>query len=158
VIPRPAALALAAMIAAIGGCGAEPEDDPEAVIRGWSRAVNAGDYDRAGAFFAPNAVVQQVDEVRLGGPADGARFSASLPCRADLTRVVAEQRTSLATFRLRNGRSPCSGPAEVRFAVREGKLTEWRQLPPPPPARGLRTYFPTPPMSPGSGSVHGPAT
>jgi len=158
VIPRPAALALAAMIAAIGGCGAETEDDPEAVIRGWSRAVNAGDYDRAGAFFAPNAVVQQVDEVRLRGPADGARFSASLPCRADVTRVVAEQRSSLASFRLRNGRSPCSGAAEVRFAVREGKLTEWRQLPPPPPARGLRTFFPTPPMSPGSGSVHGPAT
>jgi len=106
------------MIAAIGGCGAETEDDPEAVIRGWSRAVNAGDYDRAGAFFAPNAVVQQVDEVRLRGPADGARFSASLPlprrrdagrCRAaQLARQLPPpQRTEPVQ---RRGRGPLRGP------------------------------------------------
>ncbi len=152
---RPSALAL--VLGAIGGCAAEPAEDPGAVIRGWSRAVNAGDYDRAGAFFARNAVVEQVEEVRLGGPADGARFSASLPCRADVIRVLPEQRTSLATFRLRDGRSPCSGPAEVRFAVREGKLTEWRQLPPRPPAQGLQTFVPTRPTSSGSGSPDGPA-
>lgn len=152
-----ALLGLAAVLAAICGCAAGPEEDPEAVIRGWSRAVNAGDYDRAGAFFARNAVVEQVEEVRLGGPADGARFSASLPCRADVIQVVPEQRTSLATFRLRGGRSPCSGPAEVRFAVREGKLTEWRQLPPRPPAPGLRAFSPTRPTSSGPASVDGPA-
>lgn len=156
-IRSPAALGLAAVLAAICGCAAKPEEDPEAVIRGWSRAVNAGDYDRAGAFFARHAVVEQVQEVRLGGPADGARFSASLPCRADVIRVVPEQRTLLATFRLRGGRSPCSGPAEVQFAVREGKLTESCELPPRPPAPGLRAFSPTPPMSSGSRSVDGPA-
>jgi hypothetical protein len=148
---------LPAVLAAIGGCAAAPEPDPEMVIRGWSRAVNAGDYDRAGAFFARNAVVEQVEEIRLEGPADGARFSASLPCRADVTRPVAEQRPSLAIFRLRNGRSRCSGPAEVRFAVRDGKLTEWRQLPPPPPAQGLRAFSPTRAMSSAARSADGPA-
>ena len=136
-------LALTTAVLAVGGCGDEPpREDPEAVIRGWSRATNAGDYDRAGAFFAPNAVVAQVEDMRLRGPADGARFSASLPCEADVTRVAAEGRTWLATFRLRDGTTRCTGTAEVRFAVRDGKLTEWRQLPPPPPPSGLRTSAP----------------
>ena len=121
----------------MGGCGGASENDPESVIRGWNRAVNAGDFDRAGTFFAPNAVVEQVEEMRLRGPADAARFSASLPCRAEVTRVVVERRSSLASFRLRDGQTPCSGAAEVRFVVRDGKLIEWRQLPPPPPGRGL---------------------
>ncbi len=148
-IVRLPALVLVAVAAALGGCGTAPENDPEAVIRGWNRAVNAGDYDRAGAFFAPNAVVQQVEEMRLRGPADAARFSASLPCRAEVTRVVDERRTSLASFRLRDGQTPCSGAAEVRFAVRDGKLTEWRQLPPPPPGRGLEVFTPDRPKVPG---------
>lgn len=147
VIARPSALGLAVVAAALAGCAAERGEDPEAVIRGWSRATNAGDYGRAGAFFAPNAVVEQVDELRLRGPADGARFSASLPCRADVTRVVSAGRTGVASFRLRDGETPCSGSAEVRFAVRGGKLTEWRQLPPPQPPEGLETFSPASPVT-----------
>ena len=139
---RSPVLVLLAVAAALGGCGGAPESDPEAVIRGWNRAVNAGDFDRAGAFFAPNAVVEQVEEMRLRGPADAARFSASLPCRAEVTRVVVERRSSLASFRLRDGQAPCSGAADVRFVVRDDKLTEWRQLPPPPPGRGLEVLTP----------------
>lgn len=130
------ALALTLLLASLAGCAVGGGDDPEAVIRGWSGAVNAGDYERAGTFFAPNAVVEQIGETRLRDPADGARFSSSLPCRADVVEVVRGERTSLATFRLRDGRGACSGSAEVRFAVHDGKLTEWRQLPPPPPVEG----------------------
>ena len=136
-VSRRLALALAAAFLVIGGCAGEAEQDPEAVIRGWNRAVNAGDYERAGSFFAPNALIQQVEEMRVRGPAEAARFSGSLPCRAEVTGVVAEERSSVATFRLRDGRTPCSGEAEVRFVVREGKFTEWRQLAPRPPPRGL---------------------
>ncbi|MGI8441308.1 MAG: nuclear transport factor 2 family protein [Thermoleophilaceae bacterium] len=131
-------LAIAVLLGTLAGCGAEERtEDPEAAIRGWSRAVNAGDYERAGAFFAPDAVVEQAEETRLRTPADAARFSASLPCRADVTRVVPEERASVATFRLREGRGgPCRGDAKVRFTVRDGKMTEWRQLPEAPPPRG----------------------
>ena len=87
-------------------------------------------------------IVEQVEETRLPGPDDAPLFSASLPCEADVTHVVAERRTSLATFELRDGRTPCRGTAEVRFAVRDGKLTEWRQLPQAPPPRGLEASRP----------------
>ena len=131
-------LAVALLLGALSGCGGGGRtEDPEAAIRGWSRAVNAGDYERAGAFFAPNAVVEQVEETRLRTPAEASRFSASLPCRADVIDVVPEDHTSVATFRLRGGRGgPCRGDATVRFAVRDGKLTEWRQLPQGPPPTG----------------------
>ncbi len=132
-------LAVAVLLGALAGCGVEERtEDPEAAIRGWSRAVNAGDYERAGAFFAPDAVVEQLEETRLRTPDDAARFSASLPCRADVIRIEPEERASVATFRLREGREggPCRGDAKVRFAVRDGKLTEWRQLPQAPPPRG----------------------
>ncbi len=133
------ALAASALLAGLPGCaGGEPTEDPEAAIRGWSRAVNAGDYERAGRAFAPGAVVEQGEETRLRTPDDAARFSASLPCRADVIRVEPEERASVATFRLREGRGggPCRGDAKVRFTVRGGKLTEWRQLPQEPPPRG----------------------
>jgi hypothetical protein len=36
----------------------------------------------------------------------------------------------LASFRLRRGPGgECSGVVKVRYAIRKGKFTEWRQLP-----------------------------
>ncbi len=131
-------LAVALLLGSLAGCGAGgPTEDPGAAIRGWSDAVNAGNYERAGAFFAPGAVVEQAEETRLRTPEDAAHFSASLPCRADVIGIEPEERASVATFRLREGRGgPCRGEARVHFSVRNGKLTEWRQLPEGPPPRG----------------------
>lgn len=132
---RSARLLLATCALALAGCGGDVPSDAE-VIRGWSRAVNASDYERAGSFFAAGAIVEQQPlELRLRDQAAAARFSSGLPCRADVTGVDDEGRSSLAVFSLREGRTgACAegGRARVRFVIRDGKIAEWRQLPETP--------------------------
>jgi hypothetical protein len=113
-------------------------DYEERVIRGWLLALQRDDYDGAAYFFAQGALIDQGDPYRLRGPAAARIFNASLPCRADLADVEDQPGPrSLASFRLRAGPGgPCSGIVKVRFTIREGKFTEWRQLPeeePEPP-------------------------
>lgn len=104
------------------------------VIRGWLLALQRDDYDGAAYFFARNALIDQGDPYRLHGQAEARIFNASLPCRADLAGVKDEPGPrSLASFRLRAGPGgPCSGIVKVRFTIRKGKFTEWRQLPEEP--------------------------
>jgi hypothetical protein len=114
--------------------GAEYE---KRVIRGWLLALNRDDYVGAADYFAVGAIIDQGDPFRLPSPAAARIFNAGLPCRADLAGVKDEPGPrSLASFRLREGPGgPCSGIVKVRFTIREGKFTEWRQLPeePEPP-------------------------
>ena len=108
------------------------------VIRGWLFALQRDDYDGAAYYFAPHALIDQGHPYHLGRQFDARSFNASLPCRADLAGVEDEPGAKmLASFRLRRGPGgPCSGIVKVRFTIREGKFTEWRQLPaePEPPA------------------------
>lgn len=115
--------------------GAEYE---KRVIRGWLLALQRDDYDGAADYFARGALIDQGDPYRLRGPSDARIFNASLPCRADLAGVDDEPGPkSLASFRLREGPGgPCSGTVKVRFTIREGKFTEWRQLPEEPEGLG----------------------
>jgi len=100
-----------------------------AVIRAWSGALNDGDFDRAASYFAPNAVVEQAQEIRLADREAAVAFNRSLPCKADVTDVEDEGDTVVAAFRLRGGTGgPCEGSARVRFTFRDGKFSEWRQL------------------------------
>jgi hypothetical protein len=111
----------------------------ERVIRRWSMAVNLGEYERAAAFFERGAVVEQLIEIRLATREDAVEFNRSLPCRADVTDVQREKRSTLAAFRLREGRTgECEegGRARVRFVIRDGEIHEWRQLPTPPAPPG----------------------
>jgi hypothetical protein len=134
--------ALVALVA-LAGCGAEdgrqaprPVSSDAKLIRGWSRALNAGDYERAATYFAKDAIVEQTDKVRLPSRAAAIVFNRGLPCKADVTGIEDEGATSLASFRLKRGPGgPCEGGARVRFTIERGKFTEWRQLPeqPPPP-------------------------
>jgi hypothetical protein len=114
--------------------GAEYE---QRVIRGWLLALNRDDYTGAADYFAIGAIIDQGDPFRLPSTAAARIFNAGLPCRADLAGVDDEPGPkSLASFRLREGPGgPCSGIVQVRFTIREGKFTEWRQLPeePEPP-------------------------
>jgi hypothetical protein len=148
---RRVAVLLGALVL-LAGCS-EGESDPEPeplpppvqrgaeyekrVIRGWLLALNRDDYDGAADFFAVGAIIDQGDPFRLPSRAAARLFNAGLPCRADLTEVEDEPGPkSLASFRLRTGPGgPCSGIVKVRFTIREGKFTEWRQLPeePEPP-------------------------
>jgi hypothetical protein len=109
------------------------------VIRGWSAAIDAGDYGRAARYFAPGAIVQQDQTFRLADRAAAIEFNRSLPCRADVTSIVRRDRASLASFKLREGfRGRCreGGTAQVRFVIRSGRIREWRQLPAAPPVPG----------------------
>lgn len=103
------------------------------VIRGWLLALDRADYEGAAYYFAPGAVIDQGRPYRLRNRSAARTFNASLPCRADLVEVVDEGKTVLASFRLRRGPGgECSGVVKVRFTIRRGKFTEWRQLPQEP--------------------------
>jgi hypothetical protein len=140
-------VALVALVLLAAGCEKdEPQADPlpppkqqgaeyeKRVIRGWLLALGRDDYDGAAHYFARGALIDQGDPYRLRGPSDARIFNASLPCRADLAGVEDEPGPkSLASFRLREGPGgPCSGIVKVRFTIRDGKFTEWRQLPEEP--------------------------
>ena len=143
---RAAALsALALGAVGLTACGGGGDDGPseEEVIRGWSGALNAGKYERAASYFAPGAVVEQQREFRLPDREAAIFFNRTLPCRADVTDVEDEGRTTLAAFRLREGRGGRCGPgngagesARVRFVIEDGRILEWRQLPEAPVPEG----------------------
>jgi hypothetical protein len=106
----------------------------ENVIRGWLTALKLGDYRAAGEFFARDALIEQSTRYHLHTRREAIAFNLSLPCRADLTKIVDEGKRSLATFRLKDGPGgPCSGIAKVRVLIRGGRFYEWVQLPIPPP-------------------------
>ena len=151
--------ALAALVLALiapAGCdSSEPPAEPRRggvysyegrVIRGWLLALERQDYTQAAYYFAPGALIDQGRPYRLRTRAAAENFNATLPCRAKLARLVDEGRRVLATFTLREGPGgPCSGIVKVRYTIREGKFTEWRQLPdqdrqlaPPRSAAALR--------------------
>jgi hypothetical protein len=134
-------LLLLALVTALAGCESEPsEPRPEPgersvsrLIGDWLQALEAGDYERAATFFAPGAIVDQGRPFRLRGRAAARFFNATLPCRADLVGVEDEPGAqALASFELRTGPGgPCSGTVRVRFTIRGGRFTGWRQLPQP---------------------------
>ncbi|HKF81160.1 MAG TPA: nuclear transport factor 2 family protein [Thermoleophilaceae bacterium] len=132
------AAVIGALALLLGGCGGSdrppPKQTDKEVIGGWIAALNAGDYVAAASYFAKDAVVEQSEEFRLRTREAAEEFNRSLPCTANLTDVKDEGKTTLAAFRLRAGPGgPCHGRARVRFTIRHGKFTEWRQLPEPEP-------------------------
>ena len=136
---RPAVLIVA--LAALAGCSSSPPDPPDPlhtyngrVIRGWLLSLERGDYTQAAYYFAPNALIDQGNPYRLKNRSEAFAFNASLPCRAELVRMEGGGHAHhvLATFRLRRGPGGrCSGLTRVRYTIRNGKFTEWRQLPEP---------------------------
>jgi hypothetical protein len=112
-----------------------PRPGDEKVIRGWNRAVNAGDYERAASYFAPKAVVTQDYVLQFPNHRIAVEWNSGLPCRADITFIRPERATSLAGFHLRKGpRGGCKGggSAQVRFTIRNGLIQRWQQLLNPP--------------------------
>ena len=130
-----ACLALAGCDSGEEDSGSQPPRSPAELaatrlIGDWLGALNAGEYERAAGFFARGAIVDQGRPIRLPDRAAARFFNATLPCRADLSGVRDEAGPrALATFRLRTGPGgPCEGSVQVRFTIRAGKFTKWRQL------------------------------
>lgn len=145
---RRAALTLVAL-ALLAGCNDDSPDpkpaprlqvqdglrSPEGrMIRDWLMAVKRGDYGQAARFFAPGAIIDQGRPFRLPNAAAARIFNAGLPCGADLVALDDEGAKVLATFRLKPGPGgPCRGRVQVRYTIKDGKFTEWRQLDSGPP-------------------------
>jgi hypothetical protein len=129
-------LCLVVIVLALAGCNSGSGDKPDPlhsydgrVIRGWLLSLERQDYEQAAYYFAPNALIDQGHPYRLKTKSDAFAFNASLPCRADLTRLEGGGAHVLATFRLKPGPGGrCSGRVRVRYTIREGKFTEWHQL------------------------------
>jgi hypothetical protein len=147
---RPAGVAILLVSLALAACDLSSEggERPQTVatspysyearvIRGWLLALDRMDYTGAAYYFAPGAIIDQGHPYRLPDEAAARAFNASLPCRADLIHLEHEVHTVLASFRLRGGPGgPCSGVVKVRYTIRDGKFTEWRQLPSEEPPAG----------------------
>src|SRR5215210_8815026 len=130
-------LCMLVLVLAFAGCdSASEKPDPlhsydGRVIRGWLLSLERLDYEQAAYYFAPGALIDQGRKpYRLKTREQAIGFNASLPCRAQLIRLKGGGAHVLATFRLRAGPGgKCSGLVKVRYTIRKGKFTEWRQLP-----------------------------
>ena len=140
---RPARLTAAMLaLAVLAGCDSDSPDpvpmrpDPlhsydGRVIRGWLLALDRQDYGQAAYYFAPNALIDQGNgPIRLRTQDEAFAFNASLPCRADLIRLKGGGAHVLATFRAAGGAGRrLQRPVKVRYTIRNGKFSAWRQLP-----------------------------
>ena len=138
-----ASIGCAAAVAALGACDSSSDErrspgpkkadvaaSHERIVRGWSRALNAEQYERAAGFFIRGVIIDQGLEIQLITHAQILDFNQGLPCKADVTRVVEEKRDTLAYFRLKKGPGgPCHGTVRVRFTIHGGKFSQFRQLP-----------------------------
>jgi hypothetical protein len=119
---------------ACAGCGSATDVN---VIRGWARALTAGDVKKAASYFALPAVVQNgTPPVRVTSRAQVRAFNALLPCGARLIKTARHGAYTFATFRLTNrvGGNCGAGTgvlAATAFRIRNGKIAEWRRLPNP---------------------------
>ncbi len=122
---------------------APPPPKPAAIVRAWSKALNANDNVAAGKLFAANAqVIQAPVTVRLTSPGLATAFNASLPCAGTIVDIVVRGNRATATFVLghRPGHTCTAAKGEkaaALFVVRNGKIVLWEQVPVPasaPPA------------------------
>ena len=125
-----------ALLAATAAGPASAAASPSAVVRAWSRALNANDNERAARLFAPNARVTQPGvDVRLRTHAIAVAFNDALPCAGKIVAITVRGERATATFVL--GTRPkhrCDGlgqKAAAVFVVHNGKIVRWQQVPVP---------------------------
>lgn len=115
---------------------AAPPPSPPAVVRAWSRALNANDNLAAARLFADDArVVQQpVLDVRVSFQ-QALAFNEGLPCGGTIIALERHGNRVVATFRLKDRpQHHCTGvgqKAAAAFTVSRGKIVRWEQVPPP---------------------------
>ena len=106
---------------------------PESVVRAWSKALNAGDAEAAGALFAPNArVVQGNAELVLHDASQARAWNDGLPCSGKITKLQVKGEVVTAWFLLGNRPGhACDAPgakAEAVIRVHDGKIALWHQI------------------------------
>jgi hypothetical protein len=112
-----------------------PPPSPPAIVRAWSRDLNA-DRNAAGAkLFAPHArVIQPGVDVRLT-PKLAVAFEESLPCGGRIVELRRKGNRVTAIFLLTERPTHrCDAPgvkAAAMFVVRNGKIVLWHQIPVP---------------------------
>jgi hypothetical protein len=117
------------------------------VIAQWAQALRSGEVDKAAAYFALPAIVENgTPPVRVTTRAQVRQFNELLPCGARLVSTARHGAYIYATFRLTNrvGGDCGAGTGTLvatAFLIRNGKIAEWRRLPnpgssPPPGAPG----------------------
>ena len=123
-------LALVLIGAACGGSGSSPG----AVVRAWSKALDADDNERAAALFAPGAAVVQGGRlVYLKTHRQAFVWNARLPCAARIVSLRSNGSAVTATFRLHDRKSrrcgdPPGAEAIALFVVEHGKIVLWDQI------------------------------
>jgi hypothetical protein len=111
----------------------------KAVVRAWSDYLNSGNNAGEAALFRlPVLMIQGPYAYRLVTPTQVAKWHAALPCSGRIVSIRVRGRYATAVFRLGNRKqTKCDAPgtlAAARFTIVGGKITEWRQVPPPSPA------------------------
>jgi len=136
---------LASLIVAAAGSGAatapQSSASPAAVVRAWSKNLNANRNVAAARLFAPNAhIIQPNVDVLLTSRALAVAFNDALPCGGRIVAIAAQGDRAVATFVLtQRPKHQCDGPghkAAALFVVRGGLITLWEQLAPPNPDAG----------------------
>ena len=154
VAPR-AILVVASCLVALAGCGGSGSHDTVPggadtsdvqVIKAWADELRAGDVEAAtDRFQLPAVVANGTAPLTLTSRRQVLAFNQSLPCGARLTRAETSGRFIVATFVLteRPGPGECGSgvgqTARTAFAIRGGKISEWRRVanvPPPTEPQG----------------------
>ena len=123
-------LALVLIGAACGGS----DSSPRAVVRAWSKALDADDNERAASLFAPGAAVVQGGRlVYLKTHRDALVWNARLPCSGAIVSLRSNGSAVTATFRLHDRKSgrcgdPPNAEAIALFVVEHGKIILWDQI------------------------------
>jgi hypothetical protein len=104
-----------------------------AVVRTWSRLLNASDNKGVARLFSLPAVFSQgPNAYRLRTYAQIALWHSGLPCSGKIVSLSLSGRYATAVFRLGDrGQSSCDAPgslAAARFGIVRGKIVSWEQV------------------------------
>ena len=133
VVPR-VCLAIGVIAAALvlAGCGGS--ESPEHVVRAWSKALNSGDNEAAGALFATNAKFVAGDYIEiLRTRKQAVALNAGLGWCGPIVKLAAKGGDVTARFALATrGTAPCDRRGGERgsvfFQIRDGKIVLFDQI------------------------------
>lgn len=116
----------------MAGCGASTS--PEHVVRDWSKALNSGDNEAAGALFAANAKFVAGDYIKvLHTREEAVAFNTKLRWCGPIVKLAVKGGDVTAMFALvTRGSASCigkrGGRASVFFQVENGKIVLFDQV------------------------------